>query len=89
MGGHALHELNQSVLLKGENYKSKFTVPPIIRDELGGLGKRYNSLEDDERVSEGSLTQRYERVDIFSDRDYNHKIDLLDRTQQHIYPRLG
>lgn len=36
--------LNLDVLLKGENYKSKYVAPPVIRSSRG-FHKRYNSVE--------------------------------------------
>lgn len=61
--------INNSVLLKGENYKSQYTMPPIIRD-TDLRPKRYNSLEDDDRSSSSFAECDCQRQrDLFSGRD--------------------
>jgi hypothetical protein len=61
--------INNSVLLKGENYKSQYTMPPIIRDS-DQLPKRYNSLEDDDRSSVSFVECDCQKQrDLFSGRD--------------------
>lgn len=72
--------INNSVLLKGENYKSQYTMPPIIRDS-DALAKRYNSLEDDDRSSTSFVECECQRQrDLFSGRDDYEREDLFDWT---------
>lgn len=73
--------INNSVLLKGENYKSQYTMPPIIRDSDPQLAKRYNSLEDDDRSSASFVECECQRQrDLFSGRDDYEREDLFDWT---------
>ena len=83
--------VNQSILLKGENYKSKFTVPPVIRSSHG-LQKRYNSVENgsvagSDRESFNISFLDDQKMNIFTNRELHKrdKIDLLDRTVAEIY----
>lgn len=77
--------INNSVLLKGENYKSQYTMPPIIRDSDQQLTKRYNSLEDDDRSSVSFVECECQKQrDPFGGRDDYGRYDLFDRTQPNI-----
>jgi hypothetical protein len=78
-------------LLKGENYKSKFVMPPVIRSSRG-FHKRYNSVEwesprgsEHESFNISFLDDR--KMNIFTNRELRNreKVDLLDRTIEELY----